>query len=178
MTEQAAQEPTMEEILASIRRIISEDEAPVAAEPFEVPAAPEPPPAPPTAVHEDVLELTEKVPDAPAAALETHGDLDVMPTNAPAPEPEAAHAPPPQPVAAGAPLPDEALLSPPAADLASAAFGQLSKSLLMPAEGRTLEDVVRELLRPLLKAWLDEHLPSIVQIAVTEEVERVSRRRL
>jgi cell pole-organizing protein PopZ len=48
----------------------------------------------------------------------------------------------------------------------------------MPAEGRTLEDVVRELLRPLLKAWLDEHLPGIVQAAVAEEVERVSRRRV
>jgi hypothetical protein len=177
MTEQAAQEPTMEEILASIRRIISEDEAPVAAEPFEVPAAPEPPPAPAAVVHEDVLELTDKVPDAPAAALETHGDLDVMPAG-PAPEPEVVHAPQPQPVAASSPSQDEALLSPPAADAASAAFGQLSKSLLMPAEGRTLEDVVRELLRPLLKAWLDEHLPAIVQTVVTEEVERVSRRRV
>jgi uncharacterized protein len=168
MSEQAAQEPTMEEILASIRRIISEDEAPVAAEPFEIPAAPEPA----AAMHEDVLELTEKVPDAPAA-LETHGDLDVMPAAAPEPEP----APIPTPVAA-APALDEALLSPPVADAAAAAFGQLSKTLLMPAEGRTLEDVVRELLRPLLKAWLDEHLPGIVQTVVTEEVERVARRRV
>ncbi|HEX4180068.1 MAG TPA: DUF2497 domain-containing protein [Caulobacteraceae bacterium] len=174
MTEQAAQEPTMEEILASIRRIISEDEAPAATEAFEVPPAPEPAP-----VHhaepEDVLELTERVPEPAAApAVETLGDLDVMPA--------AVHrepAPTPPPAAAHAPLaPGEALLSQPAADAASLAFGQLSKTLLMPAEGRTLEDVVRELLRPLLKAWLDEHLPSIVQTVVTEEVERVSRRRV
>ena len=48
----------------------------------------------------------------------------------------------------------------------------------MPKDGRTLEDVVRELLRPLLKAWLDENLPSIVQATVAEEVERISRRRV
>jgi hypothetical protein len=170
----------MEEILASIRRIISEDEPPAAPEAFE--AAPEPEPTPPPAhvEAEDVLELTEKVPEPVASApLETHGDLDVL--AAPASEPEAA-APPPPPAPAYEPAaalaPDEALLSPPAAEAASVAFGQLSKSLLMPAEGRTLEDVVRELLRPLLKAWLDEHLPGIVQTAVAEEVERVSRRRV
>ena len=177
----------MEEILASIRRIISEDEPPAAPEAFEAPAAPEPAlaaaPAPaPAAVHaepaqaethDDVLELTERVPEP--AALETHGDLDVLSAS---PEPPAA-AREPAPAPAAAPVAaDETLLSPPAAEAAALAFGQLSKSLLMPAEGRTLEDVVRELLRPLLKAWLDEHLPGIVQAAVTEEVERVSRRRV
>ena len=172
----------MEEILASIRRIISEDEAPVAAEPFEVPAAPEPTSAP-AAAHEDVLELTERAPDpAPAEVLETHGDLDILPAAAaaepePEPEPAMAYAPPTEP-AAYAPALEESLLSPPTADAAALAFGQLSRTLLMPAEGRTLEDVVRELLRPLLKAWLDEHLPAIVQATVAEEVDRVSRRRV
>jgi cell pole-organizing protein PopZ len=45
----------------------------------------------------------------------------------------------------------------------------------MPAEGRTLEDVVRELLRPLLKQWLDDNLPGIVETAVQAEVERIAR---
>ena len=91
MTDQTAQEPTMEEILASIRRIISEDDAPAEtasaaapaepepeAEPVvasaqmdETPAAPEPEPA---AAEEDVLELTDAY-EAPAA--ESIGDLDV-----------------------------------------------------------------------------------------------------
>ncbi len=48
----------------------------------------------------------------------------------------------------------------------------------MPLDGRTLEDVVRELLRPLLKTWLDDNLPRIVQATVDEEVARISRRRL
>jgi uncharacterized protein len=181
MTEQAAQEPTMEEILASIRRIISEDEPPAAPDAPEVheTIAPEP------IVHaapepEDVLELTDRVPEPTASpALETHGDLDIMPAPPP-PVREPPVAPPVyhEPVAAAPVAPGEALLSAPAAEAASLAFGQLSKSLLMPAEGRTLEDVVRELLRPLLKTWLDEHLPGIVQAAVIEEVERVSRRRV
>ena len=84
MSDPTAQEPTMEEILASIRRIISEDdapaEAPAAAAPAPV-AAREPEPvvhAPPPAAHheeeedEDVLELNEP---APHSAAETHGDL-------------------------------------------------------------------------------------------------------
>jgi cell pole-organizing protein PopZ len=170
MSEPNAPEPTMEEILASIRRIISEDEPAAEAGPAQV-SEPEPEPEP-VAPHEDVLELTERVPEP--AAFETLGDLDVMPTPEPAPPPKpvavARPAPPPEPV--------ESLLSAPAAEAATFAFDQLSHSLRMPADGRTLEDVVRELLRPLLKTWLDENLPAIVQTAVSEEVERLSRRRV
>ena len=165
----------MEEILASIRRIISEDEPPASPEALDALAEPEaapPPPAPVAAVEvEDVLELTERVPEP--AAVETVGDLDVLPASFAEPaEPE------PAPTYAEAPAHDDFLVSPPTADAASTAFGQLSQSILMPRDGRTLEDVVRELLRPLLKAWLDEHLPGIVQAAVNEEVERLARRRV
>ena len=98
MTDQTAQEPTMEEILASIRRIISEDDAPAEtaqAAPAESAADPEPEPEPveaetvspalmdetpsteePAASEEDVLELTDTY-EAPAA--ESIGDLDVSP---------------------------------------------------------------------------------------------------
>ena len=48
----------------------------------------------------------------------------------------------------------------------------------MPVEGRTLEDVVREMLRPMLQQWLDDNLPGIVQQAVDAEVERISRGRV
>ena len=198
MSEQTSQEPTMEEILASIRRIISEDETPggataeepaaavpepepepapapepVAAAPEPAPApapapepvaaAPEPEPAPPPVVEleeeDEPLELTQKV--------ETHGDLDVV---------EAVAPPAPEPVAA--PPPEAALVSPAAAVAASAAFGQLSAAIAMPREGRTLEDVVREMLNPLLKQWLDDNLPKIVQEAVESEVERIARGRV
>ncbi len=175
MSEQTSQEPTMEEILASIRRIISEDDAPaeegaeaapeapaealVAAaepepepEPHPVAAAPEPEPEP--VLEEEALELTDKV--------ESLGDLDVVSTAAPA-EP--------------APAP-EALVSEPAAAAAATAFGALSAAIGMPKSDRTLEDVVRELLRPLLQQWLDANLPGIVQQAVEAEVERIARGRV
>ncbi|MBX3485075.1 DUF2497 domain-containing protein [Phenylobacterium sp.] len=192
MSEQSSQEPTMEEILASIRRIISEDEAP--AEGGEPAAAPEPEPeaavaeeapppapepepepvaaeAPPPAPEpepepedeDDDLELTQRV--------ETHGDLDFVEA-APPPAPEPVAAPPePAPVAAS-------LVSEHVATAAAAAFGRLSANIAMPASDRTLEDVVRELLRPLLQQWLDDNLPGIVQQAVEAEVDRIARARV
>jgi cell pole-organizing protein PopZ len=166
----------MEEILASIRRIISEDDtpegasaAPSSSSPEEASAAERAAEAPPIVDEpeeevaaasdfddSDELELTEKV--------ESHGDLDVYSPSA-APEPAENF----DAAAMGA------LVSAPAAAAASAAFGQLSGKMLMPAAGRTLEDVVRELLRPLLQNWLDENLPGIVQRAVDAEVSRIAR---
>jgi len=197
----------MEEILASIRRIISEDDAPPAAE-ASAPAVAAPPPAPapeplaaPALVHpapdhdepfddDEVLELNEPAP----APTETHGDLDVFEKPKPiaaAPEPKVEIAPikmaDPEPALAYAPIEDEApdhspdgggLVSGHAATAAASHFGALAQSIAMPAHGRTLEDLVGELLRPLLKAWLDQHLPTMVEQAVRDEVERISRRRV
>lgn len=179
----------MEEILASIRRIISEDDAPGGEEEAAAaPALPELEPletATPPATHaeaheEDVLELTDRV---GGSEPETLGDLEIapLPEPEPAPPPPVAAAPPP-PAPEPAPLPsvgpDEHLVGDPAAEAAAMAFGRLSQNIAMPAEGRTLEDVVRELLRPLLKAWLDDNLPSIVQAQVAQEVERIARSRV
>ncbi len=57
---------------------------------------------------------------------------------------------------------------------ASHAFARLG-ALGLGAEGQTIEGVVRELLRPMLKSWLDENLPSVVERLVEREIERVSR---
>jgi cell pole-organizing protein PopZ len=177
----------MEEILASIRRIISEDDKPteevvpekapeaLAPPPAEVVALP--PPAPvPEPVHafeedEEVLELTE-----PAPAHETHGDLEVFTPRVETPRPPPEPAPPPR---VFEPEPDDdALLSAGVEDQVLSHFGRLSQTIAMPKSQRTLEDVVRELLRPLLTDWLDEHLPRIVEEKVQAEVERIARRRL
>ena len=189
MSEQAAPEPTMEEILASIRRIISEDDAPAGesegapeakAEPAPEPEAEpeaeaEPEPveaAAPEEPAEDVLELTERV-ETPA---ETVGDIAVYPkeeTVAAAPEPTPA--PKPEPLA----MPnDDTLVSEVSAKAAASAFGQLSAAVAMPTDGQTLDGVVRDLLRPLLKDWLDQHLAAIVEAKVAEEVERIARTRV
>jgi hypothetical protein len=178
MSEPNVQEPTMEEILASIRRIISEDEPAAEAAPAEAPA-PEPMAAEAMPVEaEEVLELTDPLPEPEPAPVETHGDLEVRqaePEAEPEPEPELVRAPEPIPAAL---YDDEPLVSEPTEDETAISFGHLARSVAMPKGGRNLEDVVAELLRPLLKAWLDEHLPAIVQAKVEEEVERIARRRV
>jgi cell pole-organizing protein PopZ len=56
------------------------------------------------------------------------------------------------------------------------AFNALAQTVLVQ-NARTLEDLVREMLRPLLKSWLDDNLPSLVERLVRAEIERVSRGR-
>jgi len=173
MSDQSPQEPTMEEILASIRRIISEDDAP--AEEAAAPEAEAEPLVEEAPAEDDVLELTDPI--EPAAPVETMGDIDVY---SPEPEPEPAPPPPPEPEPIQGFSRDEVadnLVGDHAASLAATAFGSLSSALMMPKDGRTLEDVVRELLRPLLKEWLDQNLPRIVETKVEEEVHRIARGR-
>jgi uncharacterized protein len=181
MAEQSAHEPTMEEILASIRRIISEDDAPEDAEAKAAPepaaAAPEPEPEPEVEdePEEDVLELTETY-EAPKGAISI-GDIDAY-----EPEEEVAFEPEPAPAPAPAPAPKPkapaaagGLVSERTETVAASAFGSLTGALLVPKSDRTLEDVTRDLLRPLLQAWLDENLPAIVEEQVRLEVERIAR---
>ena len=184
MTDQTAQEPTMEEILASIRRIISEDDAPAetaaaAPEPV-VEAAPEPKPvfeaAEPAPVEDEVLELTEPY-EAPAA--ESIGDLDVADV-APFPAAE----PAPEPVAAAV---YDSLVGESAAASAASAFAGLAATFQKPetpiaapqdmpfVSGNTVEAMVQAMLRPMLKEWLDANLPGIVEAQVRKEVERIAR---
>ena len=177
MSDQTSQEPTMEEILASIRRIISEDDAPAEPEAAAAPPAPEPAPLAEIEPEDDVLDLTDPI--DPSVPLESVGDIDVY-SPEPAPEP----APPPSP-APETSFPSgfsrdevaENLVGDHASNLAASAFGSLTSALLMPKDGRTLEDVVRELMKPLLKEWLDQNLPRIVETKVEEEVHRIARGR-
>ena len=177
----------MEEILASIRRIISEDDAPpvaAAPEPAAAPApvhAPEPaPPAPvlaaPPPPEDDVLELTEPVdaapprpePVKPQKYEETLGDLDVFSIGA--------SSPPPAPSKPAPAFAEEPLVGSYAAEASAGHFGALARTIAMPKEGRTLEDLVREMLKPMLRDWLDQNLSAIVEARVQAEVERISRR--
>nr|WP_242390393.1 DUF2497 domain-containing protein [Polymorphum gilvum] len=57
-----------------------------------------------------------------------------------------------------------------------AAFENLSTTVLN-ANARTLEDLVKDMLRPMLKAWLDQNLPGMVERLVRQEIERVTRKR-
>ncbi|MCU0889871.1 MAG: DUF2497 domain-containing protein [Rubritepida sp.] len=156
----AGGEPSMDDILASIRKILNEDEAAVP------PAAAEPAPA---AAPEATPVLAEPPADAP---LELTPEMMIAP---PVAEPAPALAP--EALMAGG------LVAPAAAAAAAAAFGELSRAVAMDrgagiarSGGLTIEDVVREELRPLLKAWLDAHLPPLVERLVRAEIERVMSR--
>jgi len=204
-----AQEPSMEEILASIRRIIADDDAaktpPKAAEPQKA-AAPPPRPAPAPA-----RPAAPPAPPPPApSATNSQDDIDAMfdaPATAPAGEPaqpdildltEAMQASPaddaeslddpPPPAQATANtvaearrqfqqnMPDRPLLAPSTINAVDSAFNTLAQTVLVK-NARTLDEMVTEMLRPMLKAWLDDNLPGMVERIVRDEIERVSRGR-
>ena len=81
-------------------------------------------------------------------------------------------APKPAPAAKSPPM-----LAPESAEQASSAFDRLAETIMAQATGgeRSVEDLARELLRPILKAWLDHNLPKLVERLVREEIERVAR---
>ena len=191
-TAEKAHEPSMEEILASIRRIIADDQAAKPAD--SPPPKPAPPPDP-----EDVLDLAEFAEPAESPAKPAPLDLDPIdfgleamdfdaivvepdpePEPEPAPPPVAVAPPPPppaQPARAPEPAPEpEPLISAQTDASVGSAFNMLAHTVLS-RNARTLDDLVADMLRPMLKAWLDDNLPVMVDRLVRAEIERVSRGR-
>jgi cell pole-organizing protein PopZ len=240
-----AQEPSMEEILASIRRIISDDEAKPAAAAATVnsepakpvvakaeaprpapvsepkPAAPKPAAAAPAKAAEpapapaeknsqaeidammasfdapepaapatssgadeadsDVFELTEQMamPELPPVAfqkVEPEDDLEFAESASATAPPATRIEPPSYGQSAREPVELSSMLSNTTAASVESAFNALASTVLSN-NARTLEDLVKEMLRPMLKAWLDDNLPSLVERIVRAEIERVSRGR-
>jgi cell pole-organizing protein PopZ len=208
------QEPSMEEILASIRRIISEDgvEEGAAKEPSERAGGPpealedepfigrgredaapaddpwadaaeaEARPFAEEADDTDILELTDIVEEdeqePPMSRRGTEGGHAAQPP----PEPEEQEAP----ARRGDRDSDEDLdriVSPMAAAAAGDAFAKLLErpdagsgiGAVPVGDGKTVEDIVRELLRPMLREWLDANLPGLVEKLVQREVEAIAR---
>ena len=182
----------MEDILASIRRILSEDKASSdEATSTEGEEQPETAPTAPAISDElDVLALDESmlvhVP-APATTPEGRQPVEWVP---PPPEPpgnarlEMKPMPasePQDPAPSAAETPRAGIVAPEAAAAAASSVGTLLRSLnvdrppplQVTRAGVTLEDMVREELRPMLKGWLDQHLPSLVERLVRAEIERV-----
>jgi cell pole-organizing protein PopZ len=67
------------------------------------------------------------------------------------------------------------LLSPHTDATVSAAFNQLTTSMLRSGSARTVEDLVEDMLRPMLRSWLDVNLPPLVEKLVREEIQRATR---
>lgn len=214
----------MEEIIASIRRIIVDEDTGKAAKPAAapVPPAPKPMPAPPPVAAKPAPPPAP--PPKPPEAANNQADIDAMlasmdvapvaaapPPPPPAPfappapdvldltEAMAAPAPPPQSFrtidaasvvvfaeASSEPLPepprasaspsmlDRGLMSNTTRSAVDQAFNSLANTVL-GNNARTLEDLVKEMLLPMLKSWLDDNLPGLVERIVRAEIERVSR---
>jgi cell pole-organizing protein PopZ len=74
------------------------------------------------------------------------------------------------------PTASPAMLSGESAQAVQSAFGKLAESVLARAIGeQSIEDMTRELLKVMLKQWLDDNLPAVVERLVREEIERVAR---
>lgn len=189
MSSPAQPEPSMEEILASIRRIISEDPATAPA------AAPAEPPTTLTYTPEPVeAGGTLNVPQEPEPVtmpldevFELTPDMRTEPYTPPAPEPVSepepvplTYTPEPKPMAyTHEQEPSETLMSAHTEAAASAALAGFTTSITSRTgfAGHTVEDVVRELLRPMLRDWMDANLPTLVERLVEAEIERLARRR-
>ena len=147
-------EPSMEDILSSIKRIIAEEgEGAVQArtrraDPAQRATAPKPAPA----AEDEVLELSDPMP-------------------APAPEPAMLTPADDTPTAASAPI-----LSESAAQATRGALDSLSRLVVKPeppSDG-TLEGLVRDMLRPMLREWLDASLPAMVEQMVQREIAKIT----
>ncbi|MGU3362322.1 PopZ family protein [Methylobacterium sp. M6A4_1b] len=190
-----AQEPSMEEILASIRRIIADDQ--IAKAEVVAPQKSAPPPQ-----NDDVLDLAEvakpvrkPIPlDEPEIAFRKEpiedgqidfdaisfdDEPDFEPLQPPRPAPVEPPRPAPQPAVRAPdpePTPTERLTSAVTDASVAQAFHMLSNTV-MSSQARTLEELVQDMLRPMLKGWLDENLPGMVERLVRAEIERVARGR-
>jgi len=157
----ATADPSMEDILASIRRILSDDET------EQVAAAP---------AADGVLALdASMIVDEPPREIEAPPRAVRPPAEQQQERPIPNSIQPPQP----APRP-ESLVAPEAAAAAASSVGSLLRTLIAEREqvavhrgGPTIEDMVREELRPLLKEWLDANLPALAERLVRVEIERV-----
>jgi len=179
------QDQSMDDILASIRRILNEDEAAAEAADAADPAKPEPDPEP-EPEPEAFAAPPPPIAPAPVTAppprarsgpepVELTSDMLVTPPNPP----------PAAPPRMGLGMYDASdLIAPAAAAAAAASVGSLLRAVSSERGsqvyrgGPSIEDLVREEIRPILKDWLDHHLPPLVERLVRAEIERVVNRGL
>jgi cell pole-organizing protein PopZ len=201
---EAQHEPTMEEILASIRKIISEDGPEAGAAPeaaMEVTAAPAPPP-PAQPVHDDVLELTQEVEvAAPAPEPEDLAFETVAPAPMAAPSQNSGQNAgndifsdhtrramedafdniPEEPAqAAPAPVYHPAPMAPLDGSTVENVFERAVRESFEPVLQKYISDnsaAVIDRMKPLIREWMDEHFPALLEGAVRAEVERVVKAR-
>jgi len=147
-------EPSMEDILSSIKRIIAE-------EGDALPVARQKKPVRPAALGGRGA--------APAPAIDgDDDDTEILELSDPVPAAK------PSPKASAAA--DDDILSSNAAELSRGALAALSRLVVKPdtTGSDTLEGLVREMLRPMLREWLDANLPEMVEQMVAREIARIT----
>ena len=157
------QEPSIEEILASIRQIISDDDEEATEEVLESPVR---------EGHDDVMELTEDdlveepepEPEVDPEEVEMRDSIE---------EEEEVMTQTPEPVPSD-------ILSSGTQAAAMDSIAKLTKNMPINKsrsyDGVTLEDIVREMLHPMLREWMDDNLPPMVERIVQKELEKLARR--
>lgn len=154
-------DPSMEQALAAIKRVMAEDKGQRAA----AKAAPPPPPAESAPGENDpVLELDQPLID----------DLSLPMVDLTAPMIDIPH------VEEGA----EPLISDVTAETTRAKLAELQQAAsappppaAAPSDVNPFEQMVRDMLRPMLKDWLDEHLPRVIEEQVKREIGRITGQR-
>jgi uncharacterized protein len=201
--EQKTTEPSMEEILASIRRIISDDQQQSTPAVVQAPVVAVAPPAAPKIVEQVKIEpmvVASVATPLQVAKVETAPVRNIVQVQEPEedvlelmmPETELSQIQPvatpdfvvtrvQEPVVSFAPVtakieaqPDTSLIGGQTDKLVSNSFNSLAHTVLSQ-NARTIDDVVKDMLRPMLKTWLDDNLPNIVERLVRSEIERVTR---
>jgi uncharacterized protein len=205
-TQNADQEPSMEEILSSIRRIIADDDdeaapaKPAATAPSKARKPEAGPPAPAVddeGADDDVLDLTQVVQPgrdtgkrelfAASKPFDSEMDeIELEPEEAygaeDQPAPPRGGKPPPAKAAVDPSREDDTLISAAAADRSTGALAKLARAAAhreaapLAHGDRTVEAFLAELLRPMLKEWLDTHLETVVERVVEQEVKKLAKR--
>ncbi len=174
------QEPSIEEILASIRQIIADDEEGGQEAPSE--------PEPETPPEDEPIELTERIEEEEdfkesievdlQDAEEEIEDIFAEPEPEPAPPPP----PPPPPKPSRSKSDEESIFSDSARNSVLEGFGRLATQMPINRDasigGISLEDIVREMLKPMLREWIDANLPDIIEKLVQKELEKLAQKAL
>jgi cell pole-organizing protein PopZ len=188
-------EPSIEEILDSIRQIISEDDGD-SIESNQIEEMPDDEP------EDDIIELTQVI-KKPESEIQENIEIDMIGPEEIAqeaesePKEEAQAMPEPKQDEAddimginlmasedtnnNTPLNDEelldAIISESAEQIAVGAFAKLAQKAAIDKTGTvTVEDIVRKEIRPILRTWIDDHLPTLMERLLQDELEKIAKR--
>lgn len=167
-------EPTMEEILASIRKIISEDQS-EPAKPQAAERVSSPPPAPRPEPEPEILDLTDEIREEPAAPEPVHDDSDLISSStrgafdrlSAVEFEEEKSEPEPPPVR-------------PVGGDVEAVFARAVQDAFQPTLRNWVDshgDEIVNRLKPLIREWMDQNLPELIESAVQQELSRIRRKK-